>query len=218
VNLAYLFAGCKQEQSTVLEVHAMNAALDFRPTQLDALPAPPAAPVAVPVVSQGRVLGMLFVDGPNPLSQPLDPASLRAMAAHFEAAMALMKSGADAPPSVPMEPAAPEGAALQIQYYARDSSVFVDGHYLIKGVAGAVLWKMLQDHQRQGRTEFCYRELRRDPALKLPDIVDNLGARMILLQQRLQERCPALRVEKVKRGLFRFEMAGPVQLAEMPSR
>lgn len=196
----------------------MSAALDFPLAEPALTPERAAAPLAVPVMSQGRVLGMLFLEGADALQHPLDAAAMRAAAAHLEAAMTLMRSGGAAGPAG-AAPAASAGLApLRIQFYARDSSVFVDGQYLIKGVAGAILWKMLQDHQRQGRTEFCYRELRRDPALKLPDIVDNLGARMILLQQRLQARCPALRVEKLKRGLFRFHLDGAVTLAEMPSR
>ena len=115
------------------------------------------------------------------------------------------------------EPAAANDARapLEVRHYRVDGSVFVDGRYLIKGVAGAILWRLLKDYTAKGRTEFCYRELRRDPALKLPDLVDNLGARMLLLQRRLGENCPELRIEKVARGLFRFSIARAVELQEM---
>ena len=104
---------------------------------------------------------------------------------------------------------------LEVRHYRVDGSVFIDGHYLIKGVAGAILWKLLNDHLAKGRSEFCYRELRRDPQLKLPDLVDNLGARMILLQKRLEQQCPQLKIEKIARGLFRFSMARAVELQEV---
>jgi hypothetical protein len=123
-----------------------------------------------------------------------------------------MQTGVPANQPLPAGSAADAGPALKIRHYARDDSVFVDGHYLIKGVAGALLWKLLRDHTQQGRSEFCYRELRRDPSLRLPDVMDNLGARLILLQRRLEEQCPDLRIEKIARGLFRFTMQRPVEL------
>ena len=82
-------------------------------------------------------------------------------------------------------------------------------------MAGAILWKLLQDGQRQGRHEFTNRELRLDRALRLPDVADNLEARLLLLQRRLAEQCPQLRIEKTGRGCFRFDTAGPVELDDI---
>ena len=49
-------------------------------------------------------------------------------------------------------------------------SVFVNGHYLIKGVAGAIFWKLVSDYAELGRTEFSNRVLRLGPAVRLPDV------------------------------------------------
>ena len=106
------------------------------------------------------------------------------------------------------------GKTAIIRHYTADHSVFVDGDYLIKGVAGAILWKLLREQLEQGRTEFTNREMRLDATLGLPDISENLEARLILLQKRLTERCLFLGLEKTGRGRFRLRVARPLQLVE----
>jgi hypothetical protein len=171
-------------------------------------------PLAVPVGSPGAMLGMLFVESDPATQEKLaDRDLLAAVTRHFEAALSLVQAPRALRPEAP-DVAAREAAPLKLRLHRRDSSVFVDGQYLIKGVAGALLWKLLKEHKNLGRTDFCYRELRLDPSLRLPDMVDNLGARLILLQQRLAEHCPALRIEKKARGLIRLQVQRPVELAE----
>ena len=103
-----------------------------------------------------------------------------------------------------------------MRHYRSNHSVFVNDTYLIKGVAGAILWKLLRDHERTGRQDFSNRELRLDPSLRLPGVADNLEARLLLLQRRLQENNPPMRIEKTGRGRFRLCVACPVLLEELP--
>jgi len=50
--------------------------------------------------------------------------------------------------------------------------------------------------------------------IRLPDITDNLEARLILLQRRMAERTTFLALEKTGRGRFRFRVDRPVELFE----
>ena len=120
---------------------------------------------------------------------------------------------------VPGQPApapAAQGAPVLIRHFAVDHSVFVDNDYLIKGVAGAIIWKLLREHADSGRTEFTNRELRLDTSLRLPDITDHLEARLILLQRRLAERCSCIAIAKTGRGRFRLNLGRPLRLIEVP--
>lgn len=96
------------------------------------------------------------------------------------------------------------GPALRVEHYGSDDSVFLDGEYLIKGLPGRILRKLLDAYLRDGRSEFTNKELRLDGTLGLSAYRDNLEARLILLRKRLEERSPLLRMEKVSRGCFRL--------------
>jgi len=181
--------------------------------------AEPHSQLAVPVLSAGRLLGALFVESPNDLEFGFeDEDMLVAMAGHLGAAIDLMQARTDAPEAMAPAPAptAPAtGAALQLRRFASNDSVFIDDGYLIKGVAGAIFWKVMNEYARLGRTEFSNRELRLDPTLKLPDVTDNLEARLVLLRRRLAEHSPHIRIEKAGRGRFRLEVRRPVLLTEI---
>ena len=176
--------------------------------------AEPHSQLAMPIVAGGRLLGVLYVESEQKLRFTYeDEDALMALAGQIGFAMQAFEQNGESVDEQPGAPAlsASAGAEVAVKIYPADNSVFVDGEYLIKGVAGAILWKLLSDHA-QGRSEFSNRELRLDASLRLPDISDNLEARLILLQKRLAERCPFLRIEKTGRGRFRLAVERPVRL------
>ena len=177
----------------------------------------PHSQLAVPMVSANRLLGVLFVESPQDLRFSYeDEDALVVLAGHLGAAIDLLQAVAavEAEPAAEPQPMQSAGAALQVRRFATNDSIFIDDIYLIKGVAGAILWKLVRDHVQQGRTDFSNRELRLDCSLGLPDVTDNLEARLLLLQRRLQEHGPHLRIEKTGRGRFRLRVGRPLHLVE----
>ena len=99
---------------------------------------------------------------------------------------------------------------MHVRFFAEDASVFLDGEYLIRGVAGRILWSLVQRHEQTGQTEFTNKELRLDKSLELPGFRDNLDTRLVMLKRRLDERQASLRLERTGRG--RFALRCPVVL------
>ena len=175
----------------------------------------PQSQLALPIVCAGRTLGVLFAESLDPMRFWYDDEdALAAMAGHLGALIAVLH-GAEEPAAALAPPApapVPSGLPLLVRYYHADSSVFFDTHYVIKGVAGAILWKLLREHLRDGREEFSNRELRLDPELRLPDHAENLEARLVLLYRRLAERDAPVRIEKAGRGRFRLVVSSSLVL------
>ncbi len=175
--------------------------------------------LAVPLLLAGRLSGVLYVE--SPLEQRFtyeDEDAMAVLASQLALYIDFLARGAEHPVEAEPPHRAPvvsaRGVAVSIRHYAADHSVFIDNDYLIKGVAGAIFWKLLREQVESGRVEFTNRELRLDVSLKLPDITDNLDARLILLQRRLAERCPYLALEKTGRGRFRLNIGRPLRLLE----
>jgi len=152
-----------------------------------------------------------------------DEDALVALAAQAAALARGFQACADAPDdeaatAEALRPAAQAAqvAPLRVRHYEADGSVFLDDDYVIKGVAGAVLWKLLRDHASEGRTEFSNRELRLSPEIGLPEVGDNLEARLVLLTRRLVDRQASVRLLRTGRGRFRLLVARPLQLANVP--
>lgn len=183
--------------------------------------AEPQSQLAVPIVLGRRVVGVLYVESEQPACFSYDDEdALMAVATHLGATVAALQTAADASeeartasqPAVPASPAT--AAVVVVRRYRVNDSVFIDDDYLIKGVAGAIFWKLVNDVVAGRREEFTNRELRLDPSLKLPDIADNLEARLILLQRRLAERCAFMAIEKTGRGRFRLRVERPLKVVE----
>jgi adenylate cyclase len=170
----------------------------------------PRSQLAVPLRARGRVLGALLVESRHDQYFGYDDEdALMMLSGQLAVAMSLMQPHDQEPPAQPAaNPALPPqaGPTLRLKRFERDNSVFLDDVYLIRGVAGAILWKIVGEYLRSGRREFTNRELRLAPDLLLPDVQDNLEVRLLLLQRRLAEQGAPIKLEKAGRGRMRLDV------------
>ena len=78
------------------------------------------------------------------------------------ASLLLQEEDAAQQTAAPELPPLRAGAAVTASAITRADTVFIDHDYLIKGVAGAILWKIVREYAESGRVEFTNRELRLD--------------------------------------------------------
>jgi adenylate cyclase len=174
--------------------------------------------LAVPAIALGQLVGVLMVESPRTVAFDEADESLLGVVASFVASAIEIDRSRErettpAPTAAPGA-VAPTGAGTLVRYFAVDGSVFLDGDYLIRGVAGRILWSLLEQYVASGRVDFTNKEVRLDPRLELPGFRDNLDTRLILLKRRLDERDAPIRLEKTGRGRFRLIVDGAVTLDE----
>lgn len=172
--------------------------------------------LVAPMLAHRKLVGVICLQSHEAGAfQAADECVVGILASQVAMAMAMLGSEATVPPPPRAPEPVPAAGVMQVKYYNEDSTVFIDNEYLIKGVAGGILWRLLNAYRDEQRTEFSNKEIRLDQSLELPDIKDNLEARLILLRKRLEERSGDLRIEKTARGRFRLVVEKPLSLVEV---
>jgi hypothetical protein len=176
--------------------------------------------MAIPLLVQNRLVGVLALEARSSLTfSQWHEAFLQVLANQIAAGIDRMLDQArDDEAGPPERPSAsslkPSERRRSFTYYRNDDCVFVDGEYLIRNVPAKILWKLLRNHETDGRTEYSNRELRLDPTLGLPAFKDNLESRLILLRKRLEQKCSDVRIVPTKRGRFALEIDCTLDLVE----
>jgi adenylate cyclase len=161
----------------------------------------------VPLLVGQEVVGALYLESEEPGAfGPDRERLLRIVGAHVGATLKAL---------APEEEAATR--TIDITYYQADDSVFADCDYVIKGVPGRILWKLLREHDATGRVHFTNRELRLDEALELPAGNDNLDSRLLSLRRRLASGRFGIGLERVGRGRLELSVDRPLILSEVGS-
>jgi adenylate cyclase len=163
----------------------------------------PESQIALPILWQGLLVGVLFSESPLPMRFTHEEEdTLGCIAAALASHTAALNGEEEAEDQHAPTQATEFDATLSIRHFAADDSIFADGDYLIKGVAGAILWKLVRAHVVTGVSDFTNRELRLSADLRLPSHAENLEARLVLLERRLREKALPIQIEKTGRGRF----------------
>jgi adenylate cyclase len=178
--------------------------------------------LAIPLALGDRLIGVLSAEDRDPMRfGEWHEAYLEIVGNQIALGIDRMLGRSDeqeeAAPAQPVAASPPRGGnekRRSVTYYKSDDAIFVDDEYLIRNVAARILWKLLRESQRTGRTEFSNREMRLDPALGLPAVKDNLESRLILLRHRLEEKCPDLQIVPTGRGRFALKTVAAIELVE----
>jgi adenylate cyclase len=184
--------------------------------------------VAAPMMLQDRLIGVLYLDSSRPGTFDAEAADLvDVIAGHLAVTVALLETGGSEPterPSTTVDrpPQPPPQADVvarprQVQFHATDGSLFIEGEYIIRGVPGRILYRLLSEHLTSGRTQFSNKELRLDRTIELPVGNDNLEARLLVLRRRLAERGGVIAIERIGRGRIELRVTGSVELHHQPT-
>lgn len=172
--------------------------------------------IAVPMIARGAVTGVLFVESAERLAfRAEDEAALEILAGQAANALQASEHELARPepnPDRPVLEAPSGGRSVRVVHHSMDDSIFVEGTYIVKGIAGALLRLMLEWHLNDGRYEFTNREMRLALGARMPDIKDNLETRLLLLRRRLEEKQAPIRIVRAGRGRLRLEAEGPIML------
>ncbi|HEY7626294.1 MAG TPA: GAF domain-containing protein [Ilumatobacteraceae bacterium] len=173
--------------------------------------------MAVPAMVRGELVGVVVVDSPLAVAfDDEDEAGLTVVATLIAQMIDIERSTSDAADRAAPRPAVSvaehPGGETHVRFFGEDGSVFLDGEYLIRGVAGRILWSLVQRHEQTGQTEFTNKELRLDRSLELPGFRDNLDTRLVMLKRRLDERDAPMRLERTGRGRFSLRLTTAMQL------
>lgn len=229
-----------QWQTYARAIRQRNEDMGLSDSETEEIPLPglaePRSQLVVPLRLLGRVIGVLLVESDqDQYFSHDDEDALVSIASPLALALSLLQPAEPAletpgefPPAA-AHPAPPgglatadvlqatvddvaTGEAIVVHHHGRTDSVFFNDDYVIKGVAGAILWKLIRTWVDTGRQDFSNRELRLDASLGLPDVTDNLEARLILLHKRLTERQAPVQLVKTGRGRFRLQVDTPLLL------
>lgn len=102
---------------------------------------------------------------------------------------------------------------LVFEYWDRDESITLNGEHLTKGVPAKILRHILLA-VREGRSEFEYREFKRDFEISMGQKNSNFEVRFYRLIEKLEEKCAELRIERAERGRFNVRIACPMELVD----
>ena len=174
----------------------------------------PESLLAVPMLRRGELVGLLGLESAQAMRfGPEDEAAVQVVARQLALLVADLSAVGDQDADAPVgSQTAVGGRRIRVRYLPEDDSVFIDDRYVIKGLSGRILHRLLRVFVTDGRTDFSNKELRADPQLQLSVLRDNLETRLLLLRRRLDDRGAPIRLVRTGRGQLRLQVEGAVEV------
>jgi len=174
----------------------------------------PLSLVAIPLAVRGELVGLLGLESARALRfAHEDETAVSVVARHLALQVRALASADEPEPRTPVAGGAVAGdRRVRFRYHAEDDSVFIDDRYVIKGLSGRILHRLVGLFVSDGRTTFSNKELRLDAQLRLSTLRDNLETRLLLLRRRLDDHAAPIRLLRTGRGQLRLEVEGTVEL------
>ncbi len=107
-----------------------------------------------------------------------------------------------------------EESALFV-FHADDESLSLNGRHFVKGIPAKIMRSLLLAHLQDGRTDFEYRDFKRDADISLGQKNSNFEVRLYRLMEKLAEQGTCVRLEKTGRGTFSLRVTGVVKFSEI---
>lgn len=170
--------------------------------------------LAVPFAARGELVGLLGLESALPMRfRHEDEAAVQLVARHLALAVSALAAPDEAHARPPARGGAPAAnRRVRFRHCADDDSVFIDDRYVIKGLSGRILHRLIDVFVQDGRADFSNKELRADATLRLSTLRDNLETRLLLLRRRLDDRGAPIRLLRTGRGQLRLEVDGVVDV------
>ena len=87
----------------------------------------------------------------------------------------------------------------------------LNGQYFTKNIPAKILKYLLESYQREGKSEFEYRELKRMFEISQGQKNANFEVRFYRLVEKLKEDSPSISVDKTGRGKFTLVVSGVLE-------
>lgn len=102
----------------------------------------------------------------------------------------------------------------RFEYHVADESLSLNGRHFTKGVPAKILKYLFEAHLHEAKSDFEYRELKRIFEITQGQKNSNFEVRFYRLVEKLNDECPAIRIEKTGRGRFSLRVTGGLQYRE----
>ncbi len=101
------------------------------------------------------------------------------------------------------------------QYDNQNEIMLLNGEQFVKGIAAKILKQLLENHLKDGQTEFEYKDFKRRFEISLGQKNSNFEVRFYRLSEKFEKRFPTIRLNKLGRGRFILQLACNIKLVNL---